>query len=314
MNTSFTSAHRTRQSPLAGSLGLAERLISAAEAVIFPVHPAHMAAPGVVDLPPVLGAEGDQAQLRTVSPLYLCSELEAAQLLPVVEKLAGLFALGGLQADPGHGAPLLASFWERRSERFTAQERGALFARLFGSSDGPPVGGPDARNNDFLPGMIELAGALNHLSSDPIYGRTPSAEESVRVAAESLAANLIPRAGGITLFAAREIANSVREAVAILETPAVQAIVGQHTMWGAVSTMSRLYLGTEPDVTDHLDGGRAGALILAWVAEVSPNVESSAAASLVPDDSIIAAASTWLSATMAIHHVDLSNDSSVRSA
>jgi hypothetical protein len=298
-------------SPLAGSLGLADRLISAAEKVVLSPQ---AAAPGGIDLPPVLGAEGDQAQLRTVSPLYLCSELENAQLLPVVEKLAGLFALGGLQADPGRAGPLLAAFWQKRNERFTAQERKALFARLFGSSDGPTVGGSEGRNDEFLPQMIELAGALNHLSSDPIYGRTPSAEEAVRVGTEALASNLLPRAGGITLFASREITNSVHQAVTILEIPAIQAMVGQHTVWGAVSVMSRLYLGAEPDVMNHVDSGRAGALILAWVAEVSPNVENSPVASLVPDESIISAAATWLSATMALQHINPPADSPVGSA
>jgi len=311
MNTPSIRSHTTTPPPLAGSLGLADRLISAAEAVI--LRP-RSATPGDIELPPVVGAQTDQAQLRTVSPLYLCSELENAQLLPVAEKLAGLFALGGLQTDPGRGGPLLSTFWQKRNERFTAPEREALFARLFGSSDGSPADGTEARGEEFLPQMVELAGALNHLSSDPIYGRTTSAEEAVRVAAETLASNLVPRAGGIALFAAREITNSVREAVAILEIPSVQAIVGQHTLWGAVSMMSRLYLGAEPDVMNHLDAGRAGALILAWVAEISPSVENSPAASLVPDQSVISASATWLTATMALQHINPSGESPVGSA
>jgi hypothetical protein len=311
VNTQTGRLHTTTRPPLTGSLGLANRLISAAETVILRPQSGE---PGDIELPPVLGAQTDQAQLRTASPLYLCSELESAQLLPVVEKLSGLFALGGLQADPGRGGPLLAAFWQKRNERFTAPERKALFARLFGSSDGSLASGGDTRNDEFLPQMIELAGALNHLSSDPIYGRTPSSEESVRVAAETLASNLVPRAGGITLFAAREITNSVHEAIAILETPSVQAIVGQHTLWGAVGMMSRLYLGAEPDVTNHLDAGRAGALILAWVAEISPSVENSPVGSLVPDESIISAAATWLSATMALQHITSTSESPAGSA
>ncbi|SRR6266436_439092 len=307
MSTSATRVHGMPHPQLAGSFSLAERLISAAEAVIFPGSSSD---PGVIDLPAVLGAEGDQAQLRTVSPLYLCSELESARLLPVVEKLASLFALGGLQADPGHAGPHLVAFWQKRNERFTSQERHALFARLFGASEGPAEGGSQPRNEDFLPRMIDLAGALTHMGSDPIYGRTPSAEEAVRMSAEALAANLLPRSGGITLFAAREIVSSIREAFTILETGAMQAIVGQHTVWGAVSALSRLYLGEEPDVTDHLNAGRAGALLLAWVAEISPNIESATESSLVPEDAILSAASAWLDATMSLHH--LSSDPSVR--
>jgi hypothetical protein len=307
MNTTAIRARERTHPQLAGSLGLAARLISSAEAVILP-RPGDGTDP--IDLPPVLGAAGDQAQLRTASPLYLCSELESARVLPVVEKLAGLFALGGLQADPGPAAPLLGAFWQKRDERFTAQERMALFARLFGYEEGPSVGGSEPRNQEFLLNMIDVAGALSHVGSDPIYGRTPSAEEAVRASAQTLAANLLPRFGCITLFASREIVSALHEAIAILETRAVQAMVGQHTLWGAVSALSRTYLGEEPDVTDHLDAGRSGALLLAWVAEVSPNVESASGASLLPQDEILAAASAWLSATMALHPMHA--DSSVR--
>src|SRR5260370_20322245 len=243
MSSSATRVHGLPPPQLAGSFSLAERLISAAEVVILP---GSSSAPGVIDLPPVLGAPGDQAQLRPVSPLYLCSELESQRVLPDVEKLANLFALGGLQADPGHAGPLLAAFWEKRNERFSAQERRALFARLFGTSDGPPMGGSDARNEEFLLHMIDLAGALSHMGSDPIYGRSPSAEEAVRTSAEALAANLLPRSGGITLFASREIVAAVHAAVAILETRAIQALVGQHTIWRPVSPPTRLYLAEHP--------------------------------------------------------------------
>src|SRR5215469_8929232 len=208
MRSSTTRAPDNPHPQLAGSLGLAERLISAAEAIVLP---GTGFGPGGVDLPPVLGAEGDQAQLCTVSPLYLCSELENARLLPVVDKLASLFALGGLQADPGRAGPLLAAFWQKRNERFTPQERMALFTRLFGGQEGSTVGGPDARNEEFLLRMIDFAGVLTHMGSDPIYGRTQDAEETVRISAEALAANLLPRSGGITLFAAREIVSSVHE-------------------------------------------------------------------------------------------------------
>src|SRR5260370_42484186 len=127
MSASVTSVHGLPHPQLAGSFSLAERLISAAEAVILP---GSSSAPGVIDLPPVLGAPGDQAQLRTVSPLYLCSELESARLLPVVEKLANLFTLAGLQADPSHAGPHLAAFWQKRNEHLPSQQRHALFARL----------------------------------------------------------------------------------------------------------------------------------------------------------------------------------------
>jgi hypothetical protein len=278
---------------------LAARLISAAEAAIVPpLTPGS----GEIDLPPVLGAEGVQAQLRSVAPLYLCSELESAGLLAVVEKLANLFAQGGLQANPGNAAPLLSSFWEKRREHFSHHERQALFAHLFGESAGPALGGSEPQNEEFLPLMIDFAGALAHAGSDLIYGHTPAAEEAIRTSAEALAANLVPRSGGIVLFAAREIVASVHEAISILESSSIQAIVGQHTAWAAVSAFSRLYLGQEPHVTEHVDRGRAGVLLLAWLAEAAPHLENAIESSLVPGDAVLSAASAWLDATMAVNH------------
>jgi len=297
MTVPALKAHENRQRQLSGSLGLADRLIEAAEATILPTE---ASGPDTINLPPVLGAEGDQARLRSVSPLYLCSELENANLLGVVEKLASLFALGALSGDPGHGADLLAAFWQKRNDRFTSQERQALFSRLFGETAGPILAVPAARNEEFLPLMIDFAGALAHVGSDPLYGHTLDAQEAVRISAEALAVNLVPRSGGITLFAAREITSSVREAVTILESSSIQAIVGARTVWGAVAAFSRAYLGQDPLVAVHVDRGRAGALLLAWLAESSTRLESAPVWSRGLDNTVLAAASAWVETTMAL--------------
>src|SRR5262245_7072593 len=112
------------------ALDLGGRLLAATEVFV-----AGLGLPdlGVIDLPPVIGSAADQARLRAVASLYLAAELEAAQLLPAVELLAGLFAGGGLTADVGPAAPLLAAFWTGRTRRFSVGERAAFFARLFGT-------------------------------------------------------------------------------------------------------------------------------------------------------------------------------------
>jgi hypothetical protein len=295
MNHASANRLAKARAPLAGSLGLADRLIYAAEAVMAQGPTTGV---GVIDLPPVLGAEGDQAQLRTIAPLYLFSELENAGLLAVTEKLASLLAVGGLQADPGRAAAALAAFWQKRNERFSTSERLALFTRIFGPGESSaPGASPASSNDEFLSLMIEFAGALNHMGSDILYGHTPDAEQAVRSSAEALASALLPKAGGIALFAAREIASAIREAMSILESSSIQAMVGQHTVWGAVQTFGRLYLGRELQVSEHVDRGRAGSLLLAWIAETSPHLEDGLGASIVPDNSTIAAAAAWLEAT-----------------
>ena len=83
-----------------------------------------------IDLPPVVGTDADQARLRTVPPLYLAGELEAAQLLPAAEALAGVFVSGGIQADVGHAADRVIAFWRARHERFSPEEIETLASLL----------------------------------------------------------------------------------------------------------------------------------------------------------------------------------------
>src|SRR5262249_59968710 len=96
-------------------------------------------APAPTARPPVIGSDVDQARLRPVPPLYLAAELEAAQLLPAAEALAGVFVSGGVGIDVGAAADRLIAFWRGRHERVSPEERRAFFSRPFGGA-GPTPG------------------------------------------------------------------------------------------------------------------------------------------------------------------------------
>jgi hypothetical protein len=279
------------------ALDLGGRLISATE-----VFAAGLGLPdlGVIDLPPVIGSAADQARLRAVAPLYLAAELESAQLLPAVELLAGLFAGGGLSADVGPAAPLLAAFWTGRNHRFSAGEREAFFARLFGTP-GPALATRDARNTAFEPLMVDLTEALTRLEPSPLAGPLPPSEAPARAIAGALADNLSARGGGMVPFAARDILATINAAVRIIEQAPLQRAVGAHSAWGAVGQVAARWLG-RPDaaVAAHVARGRAGMLVLAWLAEVAPSLEAGAPL-LGGDRSVLAAAVGWLQASLSVH-------------
>jgi hypothetical protein len=263
-----------------------------------------------ITLPPIAGVGADQSHLRTVPPLYLASELEAAGLLPGVEMLAGLFVSGGIQADLGAAGSSLFAFWQRRAQRFSRQERQAFYARLFGDSSGPGLAVPGGRNTGFEDLMINLTEALYKLNPDPAIaaflkqGISPYSEVSLQVAAESLITNLLPRSGGMAAYSGRDILSTIQQAIDIIGKPEVQQAVGAHTVWGAVANINSAYLHTSPDVDSHVTRGKAGMLVLAWLAEISVSLDDLGALHSGPQDPVVGAATTWLQASLALREAE----------
>ncbi|HYZ79218.1 MAG TPA: hypothetical protein VE596_17770 [Gaiellaceae bacterium] len=251
-----------------------------------------------IELPPVVGSEADQANLRAVAPLYLASELEQTGLVVALEMLAGIFATGGIQTDLGPAGPLFATFWHERGQRFTREERHAFYARLFGDDSGPALAAAGGRNAEFDELMIDLAEALYRFGSDSL-GPLPANAERIREAAAQLAANLSPRSGGMTAYAAHDLLETIASAIQIFKQPAVQAALGARSLWTAVRSASERYVHTDADIDAHVTRGKAGQLLLAWLAETVPRLGDVAAVA-APDDPVIAAAAAWLEASLSI--------------
>jgi hypothetical protein len=255
---------------------------------------------GDIELPPAVGSAADQAHLQTVGPLYLASELEAALLLPAAETLAGVFISGGIQADVGAAGIEIEAFWKSKHERFTQAERQAFFARLFGSTSGPALATANARNAEFDPLMIDLSAAIYHLEPAPGYGPPPDTEVTLQTAATQLAANLVPRSGGMAAYAGTELLGAVQSALKIFKTPALQRALGAQSLWDAVRAAARMYLSQEVDIDPHLTRGKSGMLVLNWLAQALPSLGGSAGTLTVPDASVVSAATAWLQSSLSL--------------
>ncbi len=259
-----------------------------------------------IDLPPVVGSAADQSHLRTVPPLYLAAELESAGLLPAVEMYVGLYTSGGISANVGAAENRIVTFWRGRHQRFTRDERLAFFARLFGGASGPALAGPSARNNDFENRMIDLTEALYKLNPTPTLealfhqGVAPVSEVSLQIAAQALAANLLPRSGGMAAYAGRDILSTIQEGLEILKEPAVQQSVGAHSVWSAVQNIGDSYLHASADVDSHVRRGKAGMIVLAWLADTAPSLDNTAALRLDPRSDAVGAAAAWLEASLSL--------------
>ena len=253
---------------------------------------------GAIDLPPIVQSEANRKHIQAAAVLYLAAELEAAQLLPAVESLAGLFAAGALRLE-GEPANLLYEFWQGRHERFSPKERRAIFARLFGHASATRLAVTDNRNRDFPSQMLALAEAILSLEPDPVFGSRPLTTSALAAAASRIAASLSNRSGGVSGYAARDLANSINQALRILKLRPVQATVGAPGVWSAVETISRMYLDKDVRTALHVERGKSGMLILTWVGEILPQLDMvTTSQELLPQNShIYNAAFAWLQAT-----------------
>ena len=261
-------------------LALAERLTLRAYTRALALHPLDD-----LTFPPPAAAD-DQAHLRTLAALYLTSQLEQASLLPAVELLAGIGP--GVSVDLGPASSMLIEFWRHRKERFSAEERRALFGRLFDSN--------------FENLMISLCEALYKLDEGVIpQGRSnPLQQAKVRTLGEQLAEHLLNHTTGESTFAASDILAATRAATEILKDPRVEHAFGARDVWTTVSSIMHRYAVAAPDPVSFMVRGKAGLTIISWLADAHQVIGSSTQPLVGLDNPVIVAAVDWLQASLAI--------------
>jgi hypothetical protein len=292
--TASPPAETARPGSFEASLALAQRLVDDFESFA-----ASLGDLDPIDLPPVLGGELDQARLRSLGPMYLAAELEAARLVPAAETLAALFVSGGLPDVAGRAGELLVALWRARNERFNREERAAFFNRLFGTGSGPVLAVPEPTNVSFESELIDLAASIHRLDSTFPYREGIPSDAGLRTAATLVGASLSSRRSGIPEQAAADLLAAVKEALEIFKQPEVQTALGALGSWGAVAAVVRRYLREEVDVALHVERARSGLALLAWLAESAP-VLGGAGALPLPGPEVRAAAQSWLQATLAL--------------
>lgn len=264
----------------------AEHLLLASEA-----HAVMLAELGDIDLPPA--ARGDAMQLRAIASLYLASTLEAAGLIQAADDFTRLARSGALPGDIGEAGPLIEAFWDARNERISEAERLALFGRLFGAPVGPDDVAGGGANAGFEELLLELCDAIMKAADGGSQGK-------VRAGGIRLAENIADAAGSMVQMMAREILDSLSQAIAILNHPQVRAMLMARTLWDAVTSIDRRFRRTPRPTLTHLRRGRAGMAVLAWLADTIETIEASAGALVSAGDLVIDAAIDWVDETLAI--------------
>ncbi len=266
----------------------AERLLLSAES-----HALMLAELGEIELPPAARAE--PLQLRAVASLYLASTLEAAGLIQAADDLTGLVR-SGLVRDLGEATDLVVEFWEARNERANEAERLALFGRLFGAPAGP-VDTAGGLNDAFEGLLLELCDNIVKVADGQSSAR-------MRTAAEHVAENIAQVANDMVLMMARDIISSLSQAIAILNHPGVRTVLNARTMWDAVSAIDRRLRRPARPTLSHLRRGRAGMVVLAWLADFVERSDGDDVTRIDGDDPVLGAALDWVDETIALIHAE----------
>lgn len=257
---------------------------------------------GDIDLPPSAATQVDRAQMRALGALYLAADLEPAGIITSVETLSSLASSGATGIDLGPVAGPLHSFWRKRHQRPDAAERGAFYARLFGLSYGPaPADG--ISNHSFEGLMLELCEAIYRLDEQQMrYARdVPSANTArIRSAARGMLGNLSRAGGGITPFLASELMAALKEALAILKHPHLRGAFAGRDVWDVIAGIRRRARVGGGDPRMFVDRGRAGMMILVWLAEAAQRLRQYGQPIVRRGDPVIAAAVEWLQASLSI--------------
>ncbi|MBX3160380.1 MAG: hypothetical protein KF773_30730 [Deltaproteobacteria bacterium] len=237
------------------------------------------AALGVIDLPP-LEAPGRlvRPQLRAAATLFWCAQVEGAGVPEIVDALAEAMWTGRWAVSFGATADRLMRYRRGGEDRFSRDERKAIYERLFGEG------------TDFPAHWRALVGDLVEIERAPLDRGIGDVIARVQVTARELAQGLSDRAIGITGFAGREIVAHVREALALLRDPDLARALGGGGAWQIVRQHAPWLLGRPIDPLPALDRAQAGLTLLEWIAARADGLD---AVLIGRADPVVRAASRW---------------------
>jgi hypothetical protein len=202
-----------------------------------------------------------EVELEAAAALYSGSQLEQLDPFALVDRLVELWMRGGVPTGATSSASRrLDSFWLHRAERLDAEERRAIYARVFDEDF-------DERWVALVASLVQSDGDAADRAADVRGVLNAGVDETVLLAAPLLIAHL-------------------REALEILDDPEILNAYGARDIWQLVDTLARMELGREFDVVRARTMAAAGTLIIGWLAE-----ETEA----VPEE-VADAAAVWLSA------------------
>lgn len=262
---------------------------------------------------PPLATEPDRAILRAVAPLYFAMEVESTGLTRALSVLAGLYATGALRLDQTPVAALLMEHHRGYEMRHPSDDRYAAYLRLFGTAPegAVPYATDNAVNTGFEEAMLRLAEAMHRYAHMSPLELSPNvAQREIRTAARLLGETLVMRGGGASAYLADEALELIQRATKTFSDDQVQAALGSRDMWDAVASAMSLGQGQPrrrfPDqgwtmlTRARLSRGRAGMVLLDWLAEEAPRLSGLGQLPIPREAPILAEGTVWLETTLSL--------------
>ena len=175
------------------------------------------------DLSSAVDVQITSINLAAIQALYFVAMLEELQLLRVVDRLVELFMQGVLPLGANAAGARLSAYWQRGPSRSSDSERRDLYTRVFGM----PGGGDGTTPNREFDALW-----TRFISAVALWGgQHPPDDDTLRASARELAVNLSLHGCALSLYAATDIGETIRDAIAILRDTDVQAAFGARDMW-----------------------------------------------------------------------------------
>lgn len=262
----------------AAALGACDRLVALHLDAVW----ARFGAPGlgVIDLPELGPEPIVAAQVQIGAVLYWCSEVEATGLLACLDALAQALATGAADL-PVRDPAMLYAWWKGRHDRFASSERRALYGRLF--------------DRTFQSSLEALARAFVDLGRRPRELGIGDLQARIGSVASEVGRHLSDRATGIAGFAARDILDQIRRALALLREPGLAGALGGGSPWAIVERWAPRLIEQAPAVHGHTARAEAGLTLLRWVGDHAAQLRA-AASRITRRHPLVTHAETWIAA------------------
>ena len=251
-----------------------------------------------IDLPDLEeGTESDiiADNVKALSAIYFSAMLEELKYFQVMDKVVEQFMNGSLPVKRGAAGDPLYKFHRDAQNRITEYERRGLYARSFGLAQGSvDESSPNREFNDLWIRFLSAASAkgreLN--STQPMT----VSDEQVFKSGRDLAVNLSLHGYGLAHFAAVELQTLIKLIKDTLSAPEILAAYGTRDIWQLVERVSNVYLGGSANGVRQRTMATAGANIMQWIADKSPNLVSTFQV-LTLDKVVTSQVERWLAVT-----------------
>jgi len=254
-------------------------------------------AAGGLDIPDLTGSGSAAApddirgpNIQSVAVIFAAYHLEQARVFDVVDRIMETWWNGQLPVGFGRGSKTLDNLYWTSELRLTPSARHMQYGRVLGAPGGEvstEVQPNTQFNNLFTRFVANLAEYDRQQRLGDIVGtqrRNALAltGEQVRQSGRNLAANASLYGWGGTQFAARRIADHIKKAFEVLNTPDIQSAYGVNGPWKVVERVSQ-ELGAVPNIVKWRTMAAAGKTMLDLIAAYSDKWSGSTGKSLFND-------------------------------